>query len=446
MGRRLIRTWGSSVAALVLAFSVLVPDQVGASTRDPAWVRAFLPPNAAIGTSVALDPSGSTLYLGGSTQAPPNELVVRAYDAPTGTRVWAAAIACSTVASHTCWLGSVAVSPDGGTLYVAGVDVRQRTSMGVTLALDSATGAQRWVARLAGGSTGTSRLAVSPTGDRIFVSGAVGSSAHPGERVVAYDAATGAMLWRFREPGYADVPYLAVTPDGTLVVAPPVADRRRSRDVVLTALDAATGSTVWLRRSGAPRIYDSPAGLGMDPGGNVVILTDYREAFRDPVGRPSFTLAFRVADGKRLWTKAEDAFFAASTMSIPVAAGGGRVFLTDGDVTIARGLGDGRLLWGRATGPGIPWWSYAWAAVLTPHADRVFVADSVCDEGTMGHCWLSTTALDAASGHVRWTAHRARGAGAELVAGPSGERVYEGGWVTDEAFTFLGTLAVAYRG
>ena len=42
----------AAVAALVLAFSVLVPDQVGASTRDPAWVRAFLPLNAAIALSI----------------------------------------------------------------------------------------------------------------------------------------------------------------------------------------------------------------------------------------------------------------------------------------------------------------------------------------------------------------------------------------------------------
>lgn len=253
------------------------------------------------------------------------------------------------------------------------------------------------------------------------------------------------MRCSFREPGYADVPYLAVTPDGTLVVAPPVGDRRRSRDVVLTALDAATGSTVWRRRSGAERIYDSPAGLGMDPAGDVVILTDYREAFRDPVGRPSFTLAFSTADGKRLWTKAEDAFFAASAMSIPVAVGGGRVFLTDGDVTLARSIGDGRLLWGRVTGPGIPWWSYTWASVLAPRADRLFVADSVCDEGTLGRCWLDTTALDATSGKVRWTAHRTRGAGAELAVDPSGDRVFVGGWVTDEVFSFLGTLVMAYH-
>jgi outer membrane protein assembly factor BamB len=82
---------------------------------------------------------------------------------------------------------------------------------------------------------------------------------------------------------------------------------------------------------------------------------------------------------------------------------------------------------------------------VSPRADRLFVIDALCDEATLGHCWLETVALDAATGRVRWTARRAHGAGSGLVVGPSGGRVFVGGWVADDYSAFLGMLVVAYR-
>jgi outer membrane protein assembly factor BamB len=446
MRRHRIGPWGPTLVVMVFAATALQPVGVAAAAgRTPTWVRTFAPPNGAAATSVAVGPAGTTVYFGGATQAPPNLLLVRAYAAASGARRWVRSLPCSADGSDACWVGNVALSPDATTLFLTGTARTGPNALTwVTMALDSATGARRWVERLRGGYAGTTRLAVSPAGDRIFVAGSVGTTKAPAERVVAYDATTGAQTWRSSERGFADVPYLAVSPDGSLVFGPAVADRRPSRDIALTARDAATGAIAWRARTGAARIYDWPAGMTLGRAGNVVFLSDAREAFRDPIGRVPVTVALRARDGRRLWAKSEPALFGANAMALPIAAGGGRVVITDGDLTVARHGSTGRLQWVRRTSPSLPWWSYAWSVALSPRADRVFVSDGVCTEADLNHCWLRTIALRASTGGVRWTAHRGRAGGADLVVGPSGTRVYVAGWLGTRVYDYRGMLAIAY--
>jgi outer membrane protein assembly factor BamB len=436
---------GRTLLVVALAAASLLPTGAVAAVRAPAWVRTFVPPNEAAGTSIALDPAGTTVYVGGATQGAPNRLLIRAYAAATGARRWVRAIPCSTDGSDRCWLGNLEVSPDGVTLFLAGTAQTGPNALTwVTMALDSASGAERWLERLRGGYAGSSRLAVSPAGDRIFVAGSVGTTKDPAERVVAYDATTGAQTWRSSERGFADVPFLAVSPDGSMVFGPPAADRRPSHDIQLTARDAATGAIVWRARSGAAKVFDWPAGMAIGRAGNVVFLSDAREGFSDPVGRVPVTVALRARDGRRMWVKSEPALFGANAMSIPLATGGGLVVLTDGDLTVARNVGTGRQRWVRRTSPSLPWWSYAWSIALSPRADRVFVIDAVCDEAELNRCWLRTISLRASTGTVRWTAHRGRAGGADLVVGPSGGRVYVAGWLGARLFDYRGLLAMAY--
>src|SRR5215470_13405415 len=131
-------------------------------------------------------------------------------------------------------LGSaVAVSPDGGTVFVTGGSIVP-TSVDdcVTVAYNAATGAQVWVARWRGPGNGNSQasaVAVSPAGGAVFVTGySRGTTPGYDSATVAYNAATGAQEWvaRYHGPGNGVAIYggpnsspssVAVSPSGGTV-------------------------------------------------------------------------------------------------------------------------------------------------------------------------------------------------------------------------------------
>ena len=93
-----------------------------------------------------------------------------------------------------------------------------------TVAYAAATGAMRWVQRYAGGpgSSGAGSVAVSPDGSTVFVTGDDESAGHSFDyATVAYAAATGSVLWarRYGGAGLTDNTAVAVlpSPDGTKV-------------------------------------------------------------------------------------------------------------------------------------------------------------------------------------------------------------------------------------
>jgi glucose dehydrogenase len=93
-----------------------------------------------------------------------------------------------------------------------------------TVAYDSATGAQLWVATepAPGGYSTTSSLGLSPDGTRVFVTGKIQTSQTESEATtIAYEATTGRRLWLARYSamgndvnGGSD---LTVSPDGATV-------------------------------------------------------------------------------------------------------------------------------------------------------------------------------------------------------------------------------------
>jgi DNA-binding beta-propeller fold protein YncE len=119
---------------------------------------------------------------------------------------------------------SVAVSPDGSTVYSTGTD-----DVGlVTIAYNAASGATDWSQEYTGpqsGGTGASAVAVSPDGSTVYVTGGVMASLGDEEyATVAYQAATGTMRWAQVQNGtngsFGDdsaATALAVSPDGSAV-------------------------------------------------------------------------------------------------------------------------------------------------------------------------------------------------------------------------------------
>jgi DNA-binding beta-propeller fold protein YncE len=125
------------------------------------------------------------------------------------------------------------------------------------VAYNAATGARLWAARFEGHSADIPHaLAVSPSGDKVFVTGGMGEPSMCG--TVAYRASTGAQLWRAH---YVGEPHLvgwctsvAVSPNGAqvFVTGTTISYDSTGFDYVTIAYRTDTGKRLWLavRRAG----------------------------------------------------------------------------------------------------------------------------------------------------------------------------------------------------
>jgi outer membrane protein assembly factor BamB len=147
-----------------------------------------------------------------------------AYNAATGGQLWAENFSDS--ATEDSEPSSLAVSPDGATVFVTGSATAASggaTRSYVTVAYNASTGARRWVARLGGAIQRFARaIAASPDGSKVFV---FGHSRPPNTNTeeyttIAYNPGTGAQLWvaNFANRGTANfASAMAVSPDGSKV-------------------------------------------------------------------------------------------------------------------------------------------------------------------------------------------------------------------------------------
>jgi putative pyrroloquinoline-quinone binding quinoprotein len=129
-----------------------------------------------------------------------------------------------------------------------------------TFAYDAATGAKLWARRYNGPgkrADEASSLAVSPSGDAVFVTGYTTGAAGTDYATVAYDAASGARLWakRYNGPGNGDdhASSVAVSPSGdTVYVTGTSSSATRGTDYVTIAYNTATGARLWVKRYNGP--------------------------------------------------------------------------------------------------------------------------------------------------------------------------------------------------
>lgn len=122
---------------------------------------------------------------------------------------------------------SVVVSPRGDRVFVTGESSAGEDPDGtpkydyLTVAYNAATGAGLWLKRYNGPANGTDSaesVAVSPAGDRVFVTGrSDGPDSDAHYTTIAYNAATGAPLWAKRYTGSFYATSVAVSPAGARV-------------------------------------------------------------------------------------------------------------------------------------------------------------------------------------------------------------------------------------
>jgi DNA-binding beta-propeller fold protein YncE len=217
---------GSGPGANIVAYN--------AATGARLWSRALCGFSFCRGIDVKVSPDGSTVYVAGMVPwaGPPDAFGTEAISAATGRKLWRQRFeqGISTAAS-------LAVSPDGSMVFVTGTSSTGSGAHDYTTVAYHSSGSLAWADHYMGpvkNSTAAS-VAVSPDGSTVYVTGT--SGARPAQGVaytrivtIASSAATGSLLWRanygVRKRDSAAVG-LAVSPDGSTVYVTGTSQRRR---------------------------------------------------------------------------------------------------------------------------------------------------------------------------------------------------------------------------
>jgi outer membrane protein assembly factor BamB len=166
----------------------------------------------------------------------------------------------------------------------------------------SAAGAQLWAKRLAGGAdktAGATAVAVSPAGDKVFVTG----ESDFGFATIAYQGATGAVLWVQRYHGSSKwtdtAAAITVSPDGEMVYVTGTSVGT-TPDYATIAYNASTGALLWVKRYNGPGAsIDTAFAITVSPDGKTVIVTGGNGGIITDTDY--VTIAYRAGTGTRIW-------------------------------------------------------------------------------------------------------------------------------------------------
>jgi outer membrane protein assembly factor BamB len=167
------------------AASVFTTIAYATGTGARLWAKQYHGPQASnVANAITVSPDGSQVFVTGHTGAitvnSPAYFATVAYAAGNGTQLWArthpAGIA--PVGGFTYGAIAIGVSPDGTLVFITGTTpgFRANSVNFTTIAYRAATGAASWVSRYRGRRdyANARDLAVSPTGQAVFVTGFVG--------------------------------------------------------------------------------------------------------------------------------------------------------------------------------------------------------------------------------------------------------------------------------
>jgi DNA-binding beta-propeller fold protein YncE len=380
-----------------------------AATGAQLWVSRYDGP--VDGTdgpaAVAVSPGGGTVFVTGrsvgvkgtATTEDRYDYATVAYNSATGAQLWVARYKGhdTGVFGYGSEATALAVSPDGGTLYVTGSNGSCCGTAGrylqdyVTIAYDAATGARRWLARYNGPASGDDvprSVTVSPDGHTVYVTGAsAGKTSGTDYATVAYDAATGAQRWASRYNGPANnndkANMVTAAPGGRTVYVTGTSGRNAASDFATVAYNAATGAQRWVSRYNGPAsLGDGGKALAITPDGRTVIVTGYSNGVGS--GPDYATIAYNAATGARQWTRRYNGPGNArdSSQAIGVTPDGRKVIVAgrsygatnpDDYATIAYNTATGAQLWvSRYNGPGNST-DEAFALAVSPDGSAVYV-------------------------------------------------------------------------
>jgi hypothetical protein len=257
------------------------------------------------GRSVAVSPDGRTLYVAGTSDDgtfTDDDFVTIAYDAATGHQLWSARY--NGPGNGEDIGQAIATSPGGRTVYVAGTSDGGATGDDyAVVAYDAATGQRLWTARYNGPAGGTqlaAGLTVAPSGTTVYVTGL--NDIPAGAATVAFSAADGHQRWAalYRGPAGRGATASAITagPSGRNVFV----TGQSNSDYATVAYRASTGALVWARRYSALRNGgDEASAIAAGPHGGQVYVTG--SSFGGRTDADYATVAYRGATGQRIWVR-----------------------------------------------------------------------------------------------------------------------------------------------
>lgn len=269
------------------------------NTRTGArrWLSHFSQANTSSNpNNVAISPDGQTLYVTGQSSylTSHRDYLTVAYNAATGAVRWFTRYNGQANRIDNAW--AVVVAPDGKTVYVtSGSRGRSSDTDFATLAYNATTGAERWVSRYNGpgnASDVAGSLAITPDGRTLIVAG----QSHPpsngvgrnlGYATVAYDAATGVPIWTQRTLGWSpespalNTQRLAISPDSSTVYLTGVnAVSCCPFDYATVAYAATSGAIQWLslyngpeKNKGSNDNSDEAIALALSSDGSTLYIT-----------------------------------------------------------------------------------------------------------------------------------------------------------------------------
>jgi PQQ-like domain len=358
-------TWATALLALSGVLATAVPAEAAAPPER--WVARFNG-HADFGDSASsvAEAKGRVFVTGGSTSGPQlpepydSDIVTIAYSARSGSTLWKRTY--DGPARSSDGATTIATSPDGSTVFVAGTSFGREEADILVIAYEARTGRRRWVARY-GGPRGEDETAadmvVAPDGSAVFVTG-VGEDGVSGDAdivTVAYGAGRGHRKWVARVSGGAGTVARAITVagDGSAVIVAGNHQTAAAFDAFTIAYDATNGSRLWSDR------YDGPA---------------------------------QGADGLLAATASDDTAYVTGESH---AANG----LFD-YVTIAYDVATGDRMWVRRYGARGDRDDIAWDVAVSPDAADVYVTGASVNGA--GNFDYATLAYDAATGATAWRA------------------------------------------
>jgi len=255
-GRTVFVTGEGPSGYLTIAYSAATGKQEWATSQDGGlWANA-----------IAVSPDGRTLFVTGDA----GRYVTIAYDARTGAQRWVSIAGSAGDTSPS----AVSVSPDGQTVFVTGMT---NDSFG-TVAYNAANGARRWASRWHapfGYQDAATAMAISPGGGTVYVAGYAGTDGDRRPKIVtlSYSARTGARLWvrEYQAPGMCRniAASIAVGAGGRTVfvggsstIPEPAGRRPCDAGLDTIAYRAATGKQLWLERARAAAAFAGGVAVG----------------------------------------------------------------------------------------------------------------------------------------------------------------------------------------
>jgi hypothetical protein len=292
-------------------------------TGAERWVSRYggtadLPQAAAV--AIAVDPNGARVFVTGIISSDDGSLTgvaTVAFAANTGQELWTSVFqepALTTTADFT-------ISPDGKRLYVPcqisfqdGEGVRHNQA--VTVAYDAASGALLWLSRYSGNPgerTFAQKVAAHPDGSRVYVAaGKIDNEGFASDiMLLIYDSLTGALE---HETHYLTQGFLiagmAMSPDGSRVFIEQANYFNRLNAALTLAYDAA-GNQLWMARSfGCAQTgcanrpwYNEP--IAVSPDGTRVFVSSLNNNPQTQIG--FMTEAYDAATGEQEWATRYDA-------------------------------------------------------------------------------------------------------------------------------------------